>query len=436
MKHIGIDIGTSSICGVVYDDVQGQMRAETRENSAAITDCVPAWAFRQDAKCILDTVRGLLDELITGDVASIGICGQMHGMLYIDAAGKPVSPLYTWQDGSAAQPYREGKSYAEWLSAATGYEIATGYGLATHFYNIQTGSVPQSAMQLCTVMDFVAMSLCGKERPVCEPSNAAALGFFDKRSMQFDREVLHKVGIDPALLPDVRPAGTVVGKYNGIPVFVPIGDNQAAFLGSVQDKTSQIHVTIGTSSQISVYTDDYLEVPSLDTRPLPGGGYILVGAALCGGCSLTLLKDFYKQVVEQITGMQPSDAEVYDKMSTGAATQTDALAVRTTFEGTRQDASLRGEISGISLRNFTPGRMTTALLKGICQELKDFYDRLPEAVRSGRTEVVGSGNALRKNPLLVKSLSETFGRPVVLTKNQEEAALGAAIACKGSAERS
>ena len=436
MKHIGIDIGTSSICGVVYDDDRGQVRAETRENGAAITDGVPAWAFRQDAKCILDTVRGVLDELISSDVASIGICGQMHGMLYIDATGKPVSPLYTWQDGSAAQPYREGKSYAEWLSAATGYEIATGYGLATHFYNVQTGSVPQSAVRLFTVMDFVAMSLCGKEHPVCEPSNAAALGFFDKHNMQFDCEALRKVGIDPSILPDVRPAGTVVGIYRGIPVFVPIGDNQAAYLGSVQDKTSQIHVTIGTSSQISVYSDVYVEAPSLDTRPLPGGGYILVGAALCGGCSLALLKDFYKQVVEQITGMRPSDAEVYDKMSAGAAVQTDGIAVRTTFEGTRQDASLRGEISGISLRNFTPDRLTTALLKGICQELKDFYDRLPEAVRSGRTEVVGSGNALRKNPLLVKSLSETFGLSVVLTKNQEEAALGAAIACTGSAAHS
>lgn len=436
MKHIGIDIGTSSICGVVYDDAQGQVRSETCVNGAAITNGVPAWAFRQDAVCILDTVRGLLDELITGDVASIGICGQMHGMLYVDAAGKAASPLYTWQDGSAAQPYRDGKSYAEWLSAATGYEIATGYGMATHFYNMITGSVPESAVQLGTVMDFVAMSLCGKTRPVCEPSNAAALGFFDKRNRQFDCQALRKAGIDSALLPDVCPAGTVVGVYRGIPVYVPIGDNQAAFLGSVRDKTSQVHVTIGTSSQISVYTDDYLEVPSLDTRPLPGGGYILVGAALCGGCSLALLKDFYKLVVEQIVGVQPSDTEVYDGMSAGAAAQTDSLAVRTTFEGTRQDASQRGDISGISLRNFTPGRLTTAFLNGICRELKDFYDKLPEDVRIGRTEVAGSGNALRKNPLLVKSLSETFGLPVLLTPHTEEAALGAAIASTGSTVRS
>lgn len=429
MKHIGIDIGTSSICGVVYDDSASQVKSVTRANDSAIAGG-PSWSFRQDAGRILEVTRQLLDELLAGDVASIGFCGQMHGMLYVDADGRAVSPLYTWQDGSAAQPFRDGKSYAQWLSERTGYEIATGYGLATHFYNMQTGNVPPDAVKLCTVMDYVAMNLCGKTQPLCEPSNAASLGFFDKRGLRFDTEALAAAGIGTDILPQVFPAGTHVGRYRGIPVFNPIGDNQAAFLGSVSDKASSVQVTIGTSSQISVYCDSYVEVPSLDTRPLPGGGYILVGAALCGGCSLALLKDFYRQVIEDFTGCSISDGELYDKMSAAAASQTDGITVRTTFEGTRRDATLRGEISGISLRNLTPDRLTTAFLKGICQELKDFYDLLPESIRQGRTAITGSGNALRKNPLLKKILSDTFCLPVVMTSHQEEAALGAAIACK------
>ena len=429
MKHIGIDIGTSSICGVVYDESNGQVRSVTKANDAAIGGGSD-WSFRQDPNRILQVVRQLLDELMEPEVASIGFSGQMHGMLYIDAAGNPVSPLYTWQDRSAAQPFKEGMSYAQWLTTQTGYETATGYGLATHFYNIKTGNVPAEAKKLCTVMDFAAMSLCGKTKPMCEPSNAASLGFFDRQKLQFDDKALAIVGIDTAILPEVRPAGTEVGRYRGIPVYVPIGDNQAAFLGSVQDKTNEVHVTIGTSSQISVFTKDYVEVPPLDTRPLPGGGYILVGAALCGGCSLALLKDFYKQVITQFTGTTISDAELYDKMSAAAAAQTDGIAVRTTFEGTRRDATLRGEISGIDLRNLTPDRLTTAFMKGICQELKDFYDLLPDSVKKGRTAITGSGNALRKNPLLKKILSETFDLPVVLTSHEEEAALGAAIAYK------
>ena len=426
MKRIGIDIGTSSICAVVYDEATTEVKSFARINDAAISGG-PTWSCRQDAGRILRIVEQLLDEIVSPGVASIGFSGQMHGMLYVDSCGQAVSPLYTWQDGSAAQPFRDGKSYAQWLSCQTGRETATGFGLATHFYNLQTGSVPSDAAKLCTVMDFVAMSLCGNKEPVCEPSNAASLGFFDKRKLQFDRGALSKAGIDACILPEVRPAGTVVGSCQGIPVTVAIGDNQAAFLGSVKDKASSVHVTIGTSSQISVYTDSYIEVPSLDTRPLPGGGYILVGADLCGGASFAMLKDFYAKVVGQFTGKCLSDKEIYDKMCQNAADETDGLAARTTFEGTRLDPALRGQISGIDLHNLTPDRLTTALLKGICRELRDFYEQLPEYIRRRRSYVTGSGNGLRKNPLLQKLLSQAFCLPLELTSNTEEAALGAAL---------
>jgi sedoheptulokinase len=140
-----------------------------------------------------------------------------------------------------------------------------------------------------------------------------------------------------------------------------------------------------------------------------------------------MLKDFYAQVAEQFTGKRPSDKDLYDKMCETAAPETGGLSVRTTFEGTRQNPSLRGEISGIDLRNLTPERLTTALLKGICAELKDFYDRMPEEIRRCRKNVTGSGNGLRKNPLLQKLFSDTFGLPLELTSNTEEAALGAAL---------
>ena len=426
MKRIGIDIGTSSVCAVVYDEATAEVKSVTQANDAALS-VGPSWSFRQDAGRILKTVEQMLDGIVTPDVASIGFSGQMHGMLYVDGQGRPVSPLYTWQDGSAAQPFRDGKSYAQYLTALTGCETATGYGLATHFYNLHTGSIPPAAKKLCTVMDFVAMNLCGNKEPVCEPSNAASLGFFDKRRLQFDTEALSKAGIDADILPGVRPAGTVVGCWKGIPVCIPIGDNQAAFLGSVSEKEKTVHVTIGTSSQISVYTDSYVEIPPLDTRPLPGGGYILVGAALCGGVSFAMLKDFYAQVAQQFTASRPSDKDIYDRMCQNAASQTDGLEVRTTFEGTRLDPALRGQISGIDLHNLTPDRLTTALLKGICLELKDFYDKLPEDIRRGRSCVTGSGNGLRKNPLLQKLLSQTFGLPLELSPNTEEAALGAAL---------
>ena len=56
MKRIGIDIGTSSICGVTCDEGGHMLRALTRANDAAI-EGTPSWAFRQDAERILDNVK-------------------------------------------------------------------------------------------------------------------------------------------------------------------------------------------------------------------------------------------------------------------------------------------------------------------------------------------------------------------------------------------
>ena len=432
MKYIGIDIGTSSICGVCHDEATRHNVTLTKANDAALPSSHP-WEFRQDPERIFLIVRQLLEELLTDDVTHIGFSGQMHGILYVDADGQAVSPLYTWQDGCGDQPYKDNLSHAQWLTRQTGCNVATGYGLVTHFYNLQHDAVPVTARYLCTVMDYVTMQLCHTTVPLCEPSNAASLGFFDKQSLQFDGEALSKASIDTAMLPQVCSADTIVGNYmfhgRAIPVYVAIGDNQASFIGAVNQCDTDVVVTIGTSSQLSVYTKDYVEAPPLETRPLPGGGYILVGAALCGGCSLAMLNHFFGDTVRQFTGQQLTDEEIYVHMfaplTREDTKETLPLNVDTTFEGTRQDPTRRGKIAGITLRNFTPENLVAGFMQGICNELNDFYTALPPQLREGRTTLVGTGNALRHNGLLRKVLSDTFGLPLTLSPCAEEAAMGA-----------
>lgn len=69
------------------------------------------------------------------DIKGIGLSGQMHGILYVDAEGLAVSPLYTWQDMRGSLLYKDGISYAAYLSGQTGFPLSTGFGLVTHYYN-------------------------------------------------------------------------------------------------------------------------------------------------------------------------------------------------------------------------------------------------------------------------------------------------------------
>ena len=430
MNFLGIDIGTSSICGIVYNTVSKDIVSIAKINNTDMLSC-NVWEKVQDATAIVDIVLDLIQELRIQypDIKGIGLSGQMHGILYVNAEGEAVSPLYTWQDMRGSLLYKDGMSYAAYLSKQTGFPLSTGFGLVTHYYNKVNSLVPQNAVKLCTIMDYTAMRLTGKCEPLVDCSNAASLGFFDKEKLAFDKEALWNVGIDNSILPEIGKAFSRVGHYENISVYTAIGDNQASFLGSIRDIRHSIHITVGTSSQISVYSDDYVNVPLLDTRPLPGGGYILVGAALCGGCSFSLLKKFFSETIKLYTGEEMDDTDLYKIMVSVPykEVQEDDIRVETLFGGTRSHPEKRGKIMNISCLNWHPENLIRGFLEGMSQELYDFYQLLPNSIRERKTILVGSGNGIKRNPLLCQILEERFKCHLQVSACREEAALGACI---------
>ena len=430
MNFLGIDIGTSSICGIVYNTVSKDIVSIAKINNTDMLSC-NVWEKVQDANAIVDIVLDLIQELRIQypDIKGIGLSGQMHGILYVNAEGEAVSPLYTWQDMRGSLLYKDGMSYAAYLSKQTGFPLSTGFGLVTHYYNKVNSLVPQNAVKLCTIMDYTAIRLTGKCEPLVDCSNAASLGFFDKEKLAFDKEALWNVGIDNSILPEIGKAFSRVGHYENISVYTAIGDNQASFLGSIRDIRHSIHITVGTSSQISVYSDDYVNVPLLDTRPLPGGGYILVGAALCGGCSFSLLKKFFSETIKLYTGEEMDDTDLYKIMVSVPykEVQEDDIRVETLFGGTRSHPEKRGKIMNISCLNWHPENLIRGFLEGMSQELYDFYQLLPNSIRERKTILVGSGNGIKRNPLLCQILEERFKCHLQVSACREEAALGACI---------
>ena len=430
MNFLGIDIGTSSICGVVYHPSTKDIVSIAKINNTDMLSC-NVWEKVQDANAIVDIVLDLIQELRIQypDIKGIGLSGQMHGILYVNAEGEAVSPLYTWQDMRGSLLYKDGMSYAAYLSKQTGFPLSTGFGLVTHYYNKVNSLVPQNAVKLCTIMDYTAIRLTGKCEPLVDCSNAASLGFFDKEKLAFDKEALWNVGIDSSILPEIGKAFSRVGHYENISVYTAIGDNQASFLGSIRDIRHSIHITVGTSSQISVYSEDYVNVPLMDTRPLPGGGYILVGAALCGGCSFSLLKKFFSETIKLYTGEEMDDTDLYKIMVSVPykEVQEDDIRVETLFGGTRSHPEKRGKIMNISCLNWHPENLIRGFLEGMSQELYDFYQLLPNSVRERKTILVGSGNGIKRNPLLCQILEERFKCHLQVSACREEAALGACI---------
>ena len=421
---IGLDIGTTSISAVAVEASTGSLlQAITVPNDSILPS--PDGVSRLQAPARIAKTALALKEALAAEfspVAAMGVTGQMHGILYLDRAGRAVSPLYTWQDGRGNLPYGGG-TYAAYLSERTGYPLASGFGLVTHFINQAQGLVPAEAVTFCTIQDYIAMLLAGRETPLLHASNAASFGCFDLAAQAFDHSAMEKSGLDRSILPAVTAETAVIGQDNGVPVAAAIGDNQASVLGSLWED-SDILVNIGTGSQVSAVVSAPAPFPAGAVRPYVGGKFLLAGSPLCGGRAYALLHRFFARCAERFGG---DGRDVYDVMNHMAVEQADAhtLIVDPRFCGTRNNPALRGSVSGISEDNFTPEQLTRGVLWGMADELHELYRQMP--LPSPAAGLVGSGNGVRKNSVLRQYLEEQFGLKLKLPAHREEAAFGAAV---------
>ena len=282
MKAIGVDIGTTTICAVLLDGETGVVLESVTVVNDTFLNSDHAYEKIQDVDLILNKATTIIQQFIKihGHIDSIGVTGQMHGILYVNKEGNVISPLYTWQDGRGDLLYANGETYAQYLTKKTGYNMSSGFGLTTHFYNICNDLVPEGASTICTISDYVVMKIVNGKTPVMSPSNGASLGCFKLKENVFDFEALKKVNINCDILSPMKQGYNLVGKTKeGIPVSVAIGDNQGSVLGSVQDMQKTVLVNVGTGSQVSVGVTGYIDnqlCTDIELRPGGGHDFILV----------------------------------------------------------------------------------------------------------------------------------------------------------------
>lgn len=435
MYALGLDVGTTTICGVLLDYEKKQMLASKTYPNPGFFPTEDPLKKMQDPNGIWNIVQQIYTELSEEYAMPdcIGISGQMHGILYVDQNGEAVSPLYIWQDQQSSNLYPDSlESYSMRLSRLTGYPVSDGYGLATHYYLSVNHMIPEEAAHFCSIGDFIAMKLCGNTQPCMHPTNAGSFGVFSLSMGDFDYEALQKAGITKELFPTVSGDFATVGKTEqGAVVAVSIGDNQASFLGSVQDTEHSLLVNVGTGSQISLLgrkADPQLAglSGSVEARPFLGEYCLLAGSSLCGGRAYAALIDFFRQIAA-LAG-KTDWTSVYDDVSAllRSPLTGEPLRISTLFNGSRSHPEDRGGVQNLSLENFTPAQFAAGTLRGIANELYDMYQQMPHD-ENIPFQLVASGNGVRRNPYLQQVFAEIFDSRLQIPAHQEEASFGAAI---------
>ena len=432
MNILGIDIGTTTVTALVLNTDKSEiLKFCTLKNDSFIEG--RDFEKLQDPNIIIEIVKSAVKNVTESlTIDAIGTTGQMHGILYLDEGNKPCSPLMIWQDERGNESYKNGLSYAEYLTKETGFKAASGFGLTTHFYNLINKEIPENAVMLCTIHDYLAALITGA-KPVTHSSDAASLGFYNLKENCFDENALEKVGIDKSFLPDVIKSTALAGKTkcdflpDNVPVAVAIGDNQGSFLGSVADAENSVLVNVGTGSQVSFVTKKVEELSCGEIRPLTDDKYIFVGASLCGGRAYAILKAFFEKCAQMLGGTSENLFSLMDKKAESIGDFSDLLTVNCQFCGTRENPKLRGSIDNIGIENLTPENLIFGTLKGVSKELFDMYESEKSLLTATPSTLVCSGNGLRKSEIWRKIFTDDFKMNATLPKHSEEAATGACV---------
>ena len=458
---LGIDLGTTKTTAIAVSTETGDIVAHATEstncNIAAPADC-DRGRMEFDAVALIRSgvacLRGVGQQLGSraSEVVGLGITGQQHGTVIVDADLQPLSPFINWQDQRGNEIAADGKSWVTLanervdpeIAQRTGCRLRTGFLATTLFWMRAAEQLPRNG-RACFLMDYFASTLTG-EPLATDPSCAGSAGVFDVPTRSWSKPALAALGLSDVSLSEVREANERVGRLSaelaretslplGMPVFVPIGDHQASFLGSVADRHESVLLNVGTGAQVAVFTPqcDY-QLP-IELRPFPISGNLLSFVGLCGGWSFQVVERFFRLVGEQLYG-QTIDGSLYGKLTelaTREAVGAAGIDCLPTFSGTRANPDQRGAFANISAQSLTPGNFVRSLIEGMARDYQQAYAAIRSVTGAAKSRLVTAGNGLRENALLSTAVYEAFGLRPVATRHREEAAFGAAlVACVGA----
>jgi len=417
---IGLDIGTTAVKALAVDET-GTVLARS-EAGYPLSTPRAGWAEQDPADWWRATEQALA-ALGIDDVAGIGLSGQMHGLVALDAAGAVIRPAILWNDGRTAAECAEIETRIglEELIALTGNRALPGFTAPKLLWlRRHEPDAYRRIARIALPKDYVRLRLCGEH--ATDVADASGTLLLDVAQRRWSDRVVEALELDPAWLPPVLESPQVSGvTADGVPVAAGAGDQAAGALGVGVDRPGPLSIALGTSGVVfaalpGFAADERARVHAF-CHAVPGAWHAM-GVMLSAAGSLRWLRDVAAPGVG--FGELVAEAE-------GWAAGAEGLTFLPYLAGERTphaDPDARGSFSGLSLRH-ERGALVRAVLEGVAYGLRDSLDLLRElGVAPERARVSGGGARSELWLRIIASILELpLERPVV----EEGAAYGAAL---------
>jgi xylulokinase len=432
---IGIDSGTQSVKAVVLDLDTGKVIADARAPHELIGG-LPVGHMEQHPRDWLKALDAVIQEVAAkvdrSRVRGIGVSGQQHGFVPLDAQGQVIRPAKLWCDTSTAPECvlltkRLGGARA--VLRKTGMPFLPGYTAPKILWLKR--HEPANYGRLRHVLlphDYLNLYLTGNY--FMEFGDGSGTALMDVRRRTWSKEAVG--AIDRNLidwLPPLSPSGDAAGVLRPelarrfgfsqeVVVSAGGGDNMMGAIGTGNVEPGTITASFGTSGTIYAYS----RKPVVDPQ-----GEIAANCSSTGGWLPLLCTMNVTTVTERVRALFGYDHAGLDAAVAAVPAGAGGLVLLPYLAGERTpnvpDGS--GVMLGLNLSNMTAGHLARAAVEGVTLGMNYGLRRLAKlGVRAREIRVTGGG---ARSPVWRQIMADVFGVPVVAMVEDEGAALGAAL---------
>lgn len=433
MFTIGVDLGTSACKLLLVAEDGTVLNTVTKEYPLSFPHS--GWSEQEPAHwwtACLEGIPELMQGFDAAEVAGIGVGGQMHGLVALDAEDKVLRPAILWNDG---RTFKE----VEYLNETIGRDVLSARTANIAFAGFTAPKIlwmkanePELFAAISKIMlpkDYLVYKMTGVH--ACDYSDASGMLLLDVENKKWSAEMLELCGITEAQMPKLfesyETVGTLMpeiaaalGLKENVVVCAGAGDNAAAAVGTGVVGAGGCNISLGTSGTIFISSDKFGVDPNnaLHSFAHADGGYHLMGCMLsAASCN--------KWFCEDILNTSDFAAEQVDITP-------DKLGENKVFflpylMGERSpinDTNARGAFIGMTMAN-TRSDMVQAVLEGVSYAIRDSFEVAKSlGVEIPRSMICGGGS---KSPLWRTMLSNILGIPLDIPQTEQGPGYGAAL---------
>lgn len=426
---IGIDVGTTCTKVVVVDETgkiigQGSQGYELISSGDCIEQRAEDWV-----KAVTAAIQQATEKIDKGCICGISCSTQGGSTVAVKEDGSFIGNAWTWMDRRSTKQVKEidellGNGY---VYRATGSRISAALD-AAKIRNMKT--IPEYADAACylTTLEVVNGFLTGN--PVIDPSNAAMRQLFNIDKLEWDDKMLHCAGVTRKQLPEILPAGALVGTLSsaaskatglpeGIPVYNGAHDQYCASIGAGAIHGGDMLLSAGTTwvlmgiTEKPMYTDSFI-VPG--RHPIDGL-YGSIASLVGSGASM----EWYR------VNLMSADLDIMNEVVPDRMESTRDLFFFPYLNGAPypiHNREAKGVFAGLTLEH-DQFDLARALMEGVAfgvRRAAEDFEKNGSKIES----IVMMGGAA-KSPVWMQMIASITGIPIKRLNCADVCAVGAAM---------